>query len=136
MDESIGGKRYFVSFIDDYSRCCAVYFMNSKAEVFEKFREFEAITTNESGQRIGTLRTDNGEEYVSKDFEAYLISKGIKHELTIAYTPEQNGVAERMNRTLMESARAMMSHANLPNPFWAEAVATAVYLRNRPNHLP
>ena len=136
MDESIGGKRYFVSFIDDYSWCCAVYFMNSKAEVFEKFREFEAITTNESGQQIGTLGTDNGGEYVSKDFEAYLISKGIKHELTIAYTPEQNGVAERMNRTLMESARAMMSHANLPNPFWAEAVATAVYLRNRPNHLP
>ena len=58
----------------------------------------------------------------------YLTSKGIKHQLTIAYCPEQNGVAERMNRTLMESARAMMSHANLPNNFWAEAVATAVYL--------
>ena len=57
--------------------------------------------------------------------------KGIKHQLTIAYTPEQNGVAERMNRSLMESARAMISHANLPNSFWAEAVATAVYLRNR-----
>ena len=84
IDESIGGKRYFVSFIDDYSRCCAVYFMSSKAEVFERFKEFEAITTNESGQRIGTLRTDNGGEYVSKEFEAYLTSKGIKHQLTIA----------------------------------------------------
>ena len=128
MDKFIGGKHYFVSFIDDYSRCCAIYFMNSKAEVFEKFREFEAIITNESGQQIGTLRTDNGGEYLSKEFEAYLSSKGIKHELTIAYSPEQNGVAERMNRTLMESARAMMSHANLPNQYWAEAVATAVYL--------
>ena len=68
---------------------------------------------------------------MSKEFEAYLTSRGIKHQLTIPYSPEQNGVAERLNRTLMESARAMMSHANLPNSFWAEAVATAVYLRNR-----
>ena len=65
-----------------------------------KFREFEAITTNECGQQIGTLRMDNGGEYLSKEFNAYLTSKGIKHQLTIAYTPEQNGVAERMNRTL------------------------------------
>ena len=122
MDESIGGKSYFVSFIDDYSRCCAVYFMNSKSGVFEKFKEFEAIATNESEQCIGTLRTDNGGEYVSKEFEAYLKSKGIKHQLTIAYTPEQNGVAERMNRTIMESARAMMSHANVPGNFWARNV--------------
>ena len=131
MDKSLGGKRYFVSFIDDYSRCCAVYFINNKSEVFEKFKEFEASTTNESEQCIGTLRTDNGGEYVSKEFEAYLKSKGIKHQLTIPYTPEQNGVAECMNRTIMESARAMMSHANLPNSYWAEAVATAVHVRNR-----
>ena len=86
MDESLGGKRYFVSFIDDYSRCCAVYFINNKSEVFEKFKEFEASTTNESEQCIGTLRMDNGGEYVSKEFEAYLKSKGIKHQLTIPYT--------------------------------------------------
>ena len=68
---------------------------------------------------------------MSKVFEDYLISKGIRHQLTIAHTPEQNCVAEHMNRTLMESARAMMSHANLASSFWAEAVAIAVYLRNR-----
>ena len=82
MDESIGGKRYFVSFIDDFSRCCAVYFLKNKSEVFEKFKEFEATVTNECEQNIGTLRTDNGGEYMSKEFEAYLKSKGITHQLT------------------------------------------------------
>ena len=131
MTESIGGSRYFVTFIDDYSRCCAVYFMKSKSEVFERFKEFEAIVVNQSGQKIGTLRSDNGGEYLSKEFETYLKSNGITHQLTIAYSPEQNGVAERMNRTLMESARAMMSYSGLSEEYWAEAVATAAYVRNR-----
>ena len=129
--KSIGGRKYFVTFIDDYSRCCAVYFLRNKSEVPEKFKEFEAITTNECGQKIGTLRTDNGGEYLSREFKAYLRSKGIRHELTVAHSPEQNGVAERMNRTLVESARAMIAHAGLPNRYWAEAVATAAYVRNR-----
>ena len=129
--DSIGGRKYFVTFIDDYSRCCAVYFLRQKSEVLEKFKEFEAITTSESDCKIGTLRTDNGGEYVSKEFEDYLKSKGIHHQLTVPYSPEQNGVAERMNRTLMESARSMMAHAGLPNRYWAEAVATATYVKNR-----
>lgn len=128
---SIGGQNNFVTFIDDYSQCCAVYFLKQKSEVFDKFKEFEAIVTNECGHSIGTLRTDNGGEYLSRESEAYLRSKGIRHELTIAHTPEQNGVAERMNRTLLESARAMIAHAGLPTNYWAEAVATAAYLRNR-----
>lgn len=129
--ESIGGQKYFVTFIDDYSRCCSVYFMRHKSEVLEKFREFEAATASGGGERIGTLRTDNGGEYTSKEFETYLKSKGIHHQLTVPHTPEQNGVAERMNRTLMESARSMIAHAGLPNCYWAEAVSTAAYLRNR-----
>ena len=102
---SMGGKKYFVTFIDDYSRCCSV-FLRHKSEVMEKFKEFEAGAMNASDRRIGTLRTDNGGEYSSKEFEYYLKSKGICHELTVSHSPEQNGVAEpeRMNRTLMESA--------------------------------
>ena len=123
--ESIGGRKYFVTFIDDYSRCCAVYFLRHKSEVLDKFKEFEAITTNECGHRIGMLRTDNGGEYVSAEFKTYLKSKGIRHQLSVPHSPEQNGVAERMNRTLIESARSMIAHAGLPNCFWAEAVATA-----------
>ena len=128
---SIGGNRYFVTFIDDYSRCCKVYFMKNKSEVFNKFKEFELITTNECNCSIGTLRTDNGGEYLSKEFDSYLHSKGIKHELSAPYSPAQNGVAERFNRTLVESARTMMAQAKLPERYWAEAVATAAYLRNR-----
>jgi len=67
---------------------------------------------------------------MSTEFQEYLKSKGIQHELTVAYTPQQNGIAERMNQTLMESARSIMAHGHLPNYFWAEAVATASYLRN------
>ena len=128
--DSIGGSRYFVTFIDDYSHCVSVYFLKHKSEVLRKFQEFELLVVNESGGRIVKLRTDNGGEYVSTEFQEYLKSKGIQHELTVAYTPQQNGIAERMNRTLMESARSMMSHARLPNHYWAEAVATAAYLKN------
>ena len=100
--ESLGGKKYFVSFIDDYSRCCRVYLMRQKSEVFSKFKEFEALVTNDTGLTIGTLHTDNGGEYVSKEFEDYLRSNGISQDFTVPYSPTQNGVAERMNRSLLE----------------------------------
>ena len=131
LTQSIGGNKYFVTFIDDYSRYCKVYFMKYKSEVFNKFKEFESVTTNECGCSIGTSRTDNGGEYLSKEFDSYLQSKGINYELSAPYSPAQNGVAERFNRTLMESARTMMAQAELPECYWAEAVATAAYLRNR-----
>ena len=102
--------------------------MRHKSEVLDRFKEFEAAITTDSGQRICTLRSDNGGEYVSQEFEAYLRSKGIRHELTVPYSPQQNGVAERMNCTLMESARSMLAPAGLPDSYWAEAVATAAYL--------
>jgi transposase InsO family protein len=73
--ESFGGCKYFVTFIDDYSWCCAVHFLRKKSEVFEKFKEFEASSTNKCGEKIGALRTDNGGEYLSREFQAYLTSK-------------------------------------------------------------
>ena len=83
--ESFGGKKYFVTFIDDFSRCCLVYFTRQKSEVFEKFKKFEALTTNQTGLKIGTLRTNNGGEYLTNEFEEYLMSKGIHHELSVPY---------------------------------------------------
>ncbi|GBP05381.1 Retrovirus-related Pol polyprotein from transposon TNT 1-94 [Eumeta japonica] len=77
------------------------------------------------------LRSDNGREYNNKTFDLYLQEHGIVRQLTVAYTPQQNGVAERANRTLVEMSRAMLLHANLGKHLWAEAVSTAVYLRNR-----
>ena len=95
--QSIGGAKYFLTFIDDYTRCCAVYFMKHKSEVLNKFKEFEVTTSNDAGRAIGTLRTDNGGEYLSSAFQNYLKEKGIRHELTVPHSPQQNGVSERMN---------------------------------------
>ena len=84
-----------------------------------------------SGRRLKVLRTDNGDEYTSTEFEDYLREEGVCHERTVPKTPEQNGVAERLNRTLVEMTRAMLIDSKLPHRFWAEALATAAYLRNR-----
>ena len=121
---SFGGSRYFVTFIDNYSRHTFVYFMKNKSEVLEKFKEFNNYAVNATGKPIKILRSDNGGEYSSKEFESFLKKNGIVHQLSVPYNPAQNGVAERMNRTIMESTRSMLSHAQMPNEFWAEAVIT------------
>ena len=128
---SLNGSKYFITFTDDFSRCTAVYFMKEKSEALDKFKEFEAMVVGESGLKIGSLRTDNGGEYFSEKFKAYLKSRQINHQTTVPYTPEQNGVAERVNRTLTEKARAMVAQAELPKSYWAEAVFTATFLKNR-----
>lgn len=128
---SFGGSRYFITFTDDYSRCCKVYFLRQKSEALEKFKEFKATFEKESGESIKALRADRGGEYTSKEFRNYLKKHGIRTEFTAAHTPQQNGVSERMNRTLMEAARSMLAHAKLSKAYWAEAVSTACYLRNR-----
>ena len=94
--DSLGGNKYFVIFIDNFTRCCAVYFLKSKSEVPNKFKEYEARVATDCGQGIGTLRSDSGGEYLSKEFRSHLKSKGIHHELTVPHSPEQNGIAERM----------------------------------------
>ena len=105
--------------------------MRHKSEALEKFMEFKATVEKETGKCIKALRSDRGGEYTSDAFTSYLKEHGIRAEFTAAYSPQQNGVAEQINRTLMEAARSMMSQARLSKSFWAEAVATATYLRNR-----
>ena len=83
------------------------------------------------GRSLKTLRIDNGGEFTSKEFKEYLRKEGIKHELTIPKCPEQNGVVERLNRTLMEMVHSMLADSELPKSFWAKALSTAVYLCNR-----
>lgn len=128
---SIGGSRYFAAFIDDKSRYTSVYFLKTKDAVFEAFKEYRAMAEKQTGFKIKTLRSDNGREYISNAFESYLKQNGILRQLTVPYTPQQNGVAERANRTLVEMARAMLNYAKLGEHFWAEAVKTAAYIRNR-----
>ena len=130
-EKSLSGAEYFITFIDDKSRHVWVYMMKHKSEAFQKFLEWKAMVEKSTGLKMKTLRTDNGGEYTSSEFEKYLKSEGIKHETTIPKTPEQNGVAERMNRTLVETVRAMLADSGLAKSFWAEALSTATYLRNR-----
>ena len=129
--QSFGGSHYFITFIDDYSCYCYTYFLKKKSEVLEKFKEFKASVENEFKMKIEALRADRGGEYLSNEFQQFLKECGIRPEFTAAYSPQQNGVSERLNRTLVEAARSMLSHADLSNAYWAEAVATATYLRNR-----
>lgn len=128
---SLGGNRYFVTFIDEHSRYGRVYFLKHKTEVFQKFKEFKEEMENFTGNKIKFLQTDNGTEYINKDFLNYLKAKGIAQRLTAPYTPHQNGLAERKNRTLVEKARAMLIDSKAPMHLWAEAVNTANYLANR-----
>ena len=124
-------NRYFILFIDDFSRMTWVYFLKEKSEVFGVFKKFKALAENQSGKRIKVLRSDRGKEYTSREFERFCEDEGIERQLTVAYSPQQNGVSERKNRTIMEMARSMLKEKGLPNTFWAEAVYTAVYILNR-----
>jgi len=144
---SLGGSRYFVTFIDDFSRWTSLYTMKAKSETFECFKRFHVYAEKHTGARIGSvnvirrtsktaeelkaLRTDNGGEYISNQFKSYLQEHGIQHQLTVAYTPQQNGVAERMNRTLLDCVRSLLHTAKIDKKFWAEALSTTVYIRNR-----
>ena len=128
---SLGGARYFVTFIDDHSGWATIFTMHNKSEVFEKYRQFETFSEKHTERRIKVLRTDRGWEYMSNEYNDYLRDKGIVHQLSTVETPEQNGVSERLNRTLMDLVRSMLHAKRIPKEFWAEALATAVYVRNR-----
>ncbi|KAG7300386.1 hypothetical protein JYU34_015988 [Plutella xylostella] len=130
-NKSIGGSRYFLTFIDDYSRKVYVYMLTHKSEALEKFKEFKNQVENELNRKIKILRSDNGKEYVNHSFHNFLRSAGIIHQTSNPYTPEQNGLAERMNRTLVEKAKCMIFNACLQKEYWAEAISTAAYIVNR-----
>lgn len=131
VTSSQGGKTWFVTFMDDKSHRTWVHFMKSKGEVLDKFKEFKALVENETGRRIKMIRCDRGGEYVNGEFDAYLAKHGIARQLSGRDSPSQNGGAERLNRTIMEKARSMLYAVGLEIEFWAEAVATVVYLINR-----
>lgn len=127
---SIDGSRYFLTFIDDYSRYLYIYMLEHKDQVPETFKEFKDMAERQTGEKIKVLRTDNGKEYVNQRLKAILKDSGIIHQQTMRYTP-QNGLAERMNRSIVEKARTLLSDARLGKDYWGEAVSTSVYLLNR-----
>ena len=127
--KSLGGARYFVSFIDDHSKKVWVYPLKMKYQVLWAFKEFYALVEQEIGRKLKCLRSDNGGEYKGL-FEAYCKAHGIWHEKVPPITPQLNGLAEIMNRTIAEKVRCMLSHSKLPKTLWGEAMKTAIDLIN------
>ncbi|KAM7531655.1 hypothetical protein LguiB_035065 [Lonicera macranthoides] len=128
---SLGGVRWFVTFIDDCTRMTWVCPMKSKGEVSGLFQRFHKQISTQYNATIQVLRSDNGGEYMSTELQAYFKLHGIIHQTTCPYTPQQNGVAERKNRHLLEIVRASLIGANAPTSYWGEALSSAVYLVNR-----
>jgi transposase InsO family protein len=127
--ESLGGSLYVLTVLDDFSGLSAVACLRHKSAVGEAFKDILATWARQSGRLVKKVRTDGGSEFLA-DFAACLRGKGIIHERSVRYTPQQNGAAERLNRTLMERTRCMMLDASVPAKFWAEAVATACHVHN------
>jgi transposase InsO family protein len=127
---SISGYVYHVSFIDDYSRKTWIYFLKTKIEVFNKFKEYKALIENLSERKINRLRSDNGGEYTSKYFMNFCKDVRIKRELTTPYNRQQNGVVERKNKTILEVVKTMIHDQDLPMCLWAEATMAVVYVHN------
>jgi hypothetical protein len=129
--KSLGGSYYYFTVLDDYTGLSCTCPVASKSDVTSGLIDCINMLERQSGLPVKALRSDNGGEYCNSRLEEYLRSKGIVHQTTAPHTPQQNGKAERLNRTLMERTRALLSQAGLPASLWAEAVVTVNYVRNR-----
>ena len=131
---SLTGARYFVTFIDDFSRFTILYFLKEKSGAFQAFQSYKAFVELQTSSRLKALQTDGGGEYNSHKFLRIYREEGIRHQLSTPYTPQQNGLSERKNRSLLNMARSMLQLAGLSHKFWEEAVGTACYIQNRGFH--
>ncbi|CAI7866741.1 unnamed protein product, partial [Closterium sp. NIES-54] len=129
---SLSGSRYFLTIVDDHTRAVWVYPLKTKGEVAAAvLKEWMPRAQRESGHKVKVIRTNNRGEFIGADFEAVLKKKGIQHQLTVPYNPQQNGVAERFNRTLQEGAHTLLGCAGLPDPFWVTALRQVALVKNR-----
>ncbi|GJP62860.1 hypothetical protein CLOP_g19934 [Closterium sp. NIES-67] len=128
---SLSGSRYFLTIVDDHTRAVWGYPLKSKGEVAAAvLKEWMPRAQRECGHKVKVIRSDNGGEFIGADFEGELKRKGIQHQLTVPYNPQQNGVAERFNRTLQEGARTLLGRAGLPDPFWVSALRQVALVKN------
>jgi hypothetical protein len=128
---SIDGSKYCLVIVDDYSCFTWVFFLQEKSQTKETLKGFLRRAQNEFGSRIKKIRSDNGTEFKNSQIEGFLEDEGIKHEFSSPYTPQQNGVVERKNKTVLDMARTMLDEYKTPDQFWAEAINTACYSINR-----
>ncbi|SGZ28036.1 BQ5605_C026g10258 [Microbotryum silenes-dioicae] len=133
-ERSLTGKQYLVTFLDDYSRKLWAYAIGHKSEVFGVFKTWLAEVELETGATLKVLRTDNGGEYRSKTFTDFCKARGTRRQYSIPRTPQQNGRAERVNRSIVEGVLALLADAHLPKTFWEEAAAYFVYCKNLCQH--
>nr|GEU86389.1 retrovirus-related Pol polyprotein from transposon TNT 1-94 [Tanacetum cinerariifolium] len=133
---SINGKRYVLVIVDDYSRYTWTHFLRSKDETSEVLVDFLRLVQRGLHDQVRIVQTDKGTEFLNQTRHAYFATEGILHQTSVARTPEQNGVVERWNRTLVEAARTMLSAAKVPLFFWAEAIATTCFTQNRSLVIP
>lgn len=128
--ESIGGSRYILLIVDDYTGMYFTYFLKNKSDAFSMFQTFNEKCKNILGKKIKRIRTDNGTEFTSNQFQELIRKEGIEHQRTIPYNPESNGKVERGNRVILERARTLLYESGLPLSFWAEAVAFVTHTAN------
>src|SRR5579859_788977 len=126
-----GGRRYFILLVDDYSRYMWLQLLTGKDQAAEVIKRFKARAEAECGRRLRVLRTDRSGEFTSAEFAEYCAEEGVERHLTAPYSPQQNGVVERRNQTIVGMARSMMKAKGMPAAFWGEAVSTAVFILNR-----
>ena len=129
--QSLGGALYFMLIIDDCSRFTWVYFLHRKDEAFECFKNWKTYVEKDSGKQVKAIRADKGGEFTSNAFIRFCTENGIRRELANTGSPWENGVVERKNRTVVEMARTMLEHRELPRSLWAEAASTSVHIINR-----
>ena len=129
-----GGHRYVLTIIDDNSRYCSIFFLHKKSDVFDTFLTWLKATEREMKTSLSRIRVDNGGEFKNSRMTALCADRGYRQEFTNSYTPQQNGVAERYNRTLLDTVRSLLTSANLPVHWWGEAAQCANYMRNRASH--
>jgi hypothetical protein len=130
LTRSHQGFEYFVTWVNDKSRRVSVHGLHHKSEIEEALKAFVSGAEVETGMAVHTLCSDGGGEYTADNVQKYLRQKGIKHELTTPDTPQHNGVAERMNRTLLDKVQAMLLNAKLPESYWYDALQYVVHIHN------
>ncbi|KAG7584280.1 Reverse transcriptase RNA-dependent DNA polymerase [Arabidopsis suecica] len=127
---SVQGFRFYVVFIDNYSRFCWLYPLKLKSDVSEVFKSFQSLVENQFNQRIKIFQSDGGGEFVNRQLQNHFTACGIQHIMSCPYTPQQNGLAERKHRHLMELGMSMLFHSHLPQNLWVDAIFTANFLSN------
>ena len=129
--ETVDGYKYFLTIVDNYTRSCWLFLLTSKTEVYDNFLIFYNLLKTQFNKTVKIFRSDNGSEFINKRFESFFSTNGIINQTTCVYTPQQNGVAERKHRHLLNVARSLLFQSGVPLKHWGDAVLTAAYLINR-----